>query len=121
MAKINALIKMNSSDPVLGPFPLNFIKEVNFDFVDVASDTISVPSDSSTTLVASTVTVPSYVYILNRGNATNILLQTTGGVQFGIIEPGDFTFITVKSSTVLTIKAASSSVDCDYIVMTKSS
>jgi hypothetical protein len=125
MAKINALLKLNSNTPLGGSAFLNFIDEYEIQVTDADTNVQSTTASSlSNVTILSSVTDSTdfhYVYLQNTHATENLILLTGGDVECGFVPPLSSLLIGVKRSIGLKLKTDSSTITVNRIIFKKSS
>lgn len=86
---------------------------------DVTTDTITVAHGSATELITTGAGADIYVYLKNTDTVNKIKTQTSGNVNYGHINPGDFSFYCVKEGEGLKVQATTADIVLEYITFKK--
>ncbi len=124
MAKINALLKLNSNTALAGSAFLNFIDEYEIQVTDAdTSVQQTTASDVTNVTLLSAIGGSAdfhYVYLQNTHATENLILLTGGEIEYGFIPPLSSILIGVKRSIGLAIAASSGTITVNYIRTKKS-
>ena len=124
MAKINALLKLNSNTPLAGSAFLNFIDEyeIQVSDTDTSVQTTTASNLSNITILSAVAdsTDFHYMYIQNTHATENLRLLTGAEVEYGFIPPLSSVLIGVKRVVGLAIKTDSGTITVNYIRTKKS-
>ena len=117
MATLNTTVKLSTPSSVAGVLSLDFTNTQPFTIGDVAGDDLSF--SGLTSVVATSYGATAYVYMVNTSGSNQIQLKTDAGVQWGIIEPGEWAFFGVPNSVGLKVDPSAGTIVANYVVMKK--
>jgi len=126
MSKLNALIKLHSSDNVAANLTVNFIKENIIDVNDAAkSETRNVTSSASSIATAAENTSGFYFYGQNKSTAVTIRLnlETGGnsGATYAAIPPNEFVFLFIPDAIGIEVSTVSAAAKLHFSLFQKQS
>ena len=119
MATINTTIELKSNSEVAGILSLSYNKKKKIDISTALGDTIDITT-GDTEILTTSESNSRFIYITNPHSSNQVILKTGGGVAWGIIEPGDWAFFTVKKDIGLKICTSLGTIGISYLSMLKS-
>ena len=117
MATLNTTVKLSTPSSVAGVLSMDFTNTQAYTIGDVAGDDVSF--SGLTSIVATGYGATAYVYMVNTHGSAQIQLKTDAGVQWGILEPGEWSFFAVPNTVGLKIDPSTGTVVANYVVMKK--
>ena len=119
MATLNTTVKLSTASSVAGVLSLDFTNTQAFTIGDVAGDDLTV--NALTSLVATGYGATAYVYAVNTAtnSAHKVNLMTDAGVQWGVLEAGEWGFFSIPDGTGFKVQAAAGTPILNYVIMKK--
>ena len=117
MASINTLVKIDTASSVAGVLSLDFTNSKQYTVSDVTGDDLTLSVE--TEIVPASYGATAYLYMVNTDTTNQTLLKTSAGVQWGVIEPGEWVYFAVPDTIGLKIAPSTGSVVVNYVLMKK--
>lgn len=124
MATINTMVKLDTASFVAGVLSLDFTNSKQYSVSDVTGDDIVISSITEIVPIAYGAT--AYVYISNPAGVQQVKLYADDGTgdwsapkQWGIVEPGEWSFFAVAAGKGLKIEPSSGTMTVNYVLMKK--
>ena len=119
MAIIETKAVFRAASDIAGILSLNYNKNRKINITTTTGETVDLTT-GGTEIVSTGETKSTFVYVSNNGSTNKVELKTVGGVKWGVIEPGDWTFVTVPAGVGLSIYSSASTTQASYLTMTRS-